>query len=389
MIFIGVDIGKQKHCAIAVDERGKELSHAFSFENDESGFCSFLAFLSKFSSSDDICVAMEATGHYWLNLYSFLLHKNIEPHVFNPIQTDAVRRMSIRKTKTDTVDCKYIADVVRIGNYSDVRIQSSELQELRQLCRFRYGLTDELSRLKNQITGVLDRIFPEYASLFSDVFGVASMALLKKYPTPGDIRKVPTSRLSDLLRKHSRGALGEAKAKEIKEACLHSVGITSASPAFVFQLQLLLSHIDFLHLQVKETETKIEELYNRSGCFLHTIQGIGVISAAVILSEIGDIRNFDSLRKITAFAGIDPSVSQSGNFESSRNKMSKRGSPYLRRAIWNCAVVAARQNPKLHEFFEKKRSEGKPYMTSIGAVSHKLCSFIFATLRDQKPFVIS
>lgn len=387
MIFVGIDIGKFKHYAVAVDEKGSELSKTFSFENSEDGFNAFVGFISHFREKDNICLAMEATGHYWLNLYSFLLDIGVELHVFNPIQTDAVRRMSIRKTKTDTVDCKYIADVVRIGNYSDIRPKTSDIQELRQLCRFRCGQIDELSGIKHQVIGMLDRIFPEYSSLFSDIFGAASVALLKKYTSPENILKVPTKRLAELLSKNSRGAFGEAKAVEIKEACKHSVGVSVGSASFVFQLRMMIDLIDFISGQISEIEKQIEEIYNRSDCFLHTINGIGVISAAAILSEIGNIDNFESVRKLVAFAGLDPSVKQSGNFESTHNHMSKRGSPYLRRALWNCAVVAAQHNPVLHEFYLKKRSEGKDYMTSVGAVAHKLCGPVFAVLRDNKPYI--
>ena len=387
MIYMGVDIAKLKHCTIAVDEKGHELCKAFPFENTEDGFNSFFAIVSDFMSTDSVCIAMEATGHYWLNLYTFLFDKGVATHVFNPIQTDAIRRMNIRKTKTDSVDCKYIADVVRIGNYSDVRPQASDIQQMRQLCRFRYGLVDSAASVKNQIIGILDRIFPEYKSLFSNVFGVTSMALLEKYTTPEDILKVPTKRLADFLAKYSRGAFGEDKALEIKETCKHSVGIHSGTPALVLSLRLMIEQVEFAENQITVVEQEIESLYEKCNCFLHTIIGVGPISAAVILSKIGNIENFDNPKKLVAFAGLDPSVAQSGNYESSHNKMSKRGSPYLRRAIWNCAVVAAQTNPVFQSFFLKKRSQGKNYMTAIGAVSHKLCGAIFAVLRDQKPYV--
>lgn len=386
MIFIGIDIGKFKHCAVAVDEHGQECSKPFQFENTLEGFTDFMTFVTPFREKGDICFAMEATGHYWLNLYTFLLDTKIELHVFNPIQTDAVRRMSIRKTKTDTVDCKYIADVVRIGNYSDFKPQTSDIQELRQLCRFRAATSDGLGELKIKVIGILDRIFPEYSKLFSDVFGVASMAILLKYTSPENILKVPTKQLSAFLSKHSRGSFGEAKAIELKEACKSSVGIFEGAPAFVFELRMMIEHIDFCKSQLCEIDRQIEEIYMRCNCFLHTINGIGVISAATILSEIGNINNFESVKKLVAFAGLDPSIKQSGNFESSNNHMSKRGSTYLRRAIWNCAVVAAQRNSVMNAFYKKKRLEGKDYMTSIGAVAHKLCGPIFAVLRDAKPY---
>lgn len=387
MITFGVDIGKFRHQAIAIDADGQTLCTSFSFDNTEEGFKLFLEQIDKFREQDSICVGMEATGHYWLNLYCALMELGIELHVVNPILTDAMRRMSVRKTKTDTVDCRYIANVIRMGNYSDVSLQTSDIQELRQLCRFRYNLVDNIGMIKNQVIGILDRIFPEYSKLFSDVFGVTSLELLSKYQTPEELLKLSTKRLAEFLKRHSRGRLGEEKAKEIREACKHSVGVNIANVALSFQLRMMIEHIQFIDKQIEEIEKQIESIYSRSGCFLNTIIGVGVVSAAAIYSEIGNIENFDNPKKLTAFAGLDPSIRQSGNFTSNKNTMSKRGSVYLRRALWNAAVVAARQDPALSAFYEKKRSEGKDYMTAIGAVAHKLCNIVFAVLRDKKPYI--
>jgi transposase len=384
-MFVGIDIGKYRHQAAFLDNSGKDLCPSIPFDNTEEGFS---LFFKKMDSVNDgtAVVGMEATGHYWLNLYCTLLVRDIETHVINPIQTDAVRRMNIRKTKTDSVDCRYVAQVIRMGDYSDVAVQDSDIAELRQLCRYRFGLVDSVSSLKNQITGILDRIFPEYSSFFSDIFGVTSIELLKRYTTPDAISKVPTKRLAELLAKYSRGAFGEAKAIEIKEVCARSVGIGSQNPAFIFQLQQQIRLIEFTQTQIDDVEKRIDDCYSKFPCYLHTIKGVGVMSAAVILSEIGNIANFDSPKKLVAFAGIDPSVHQSGNFSASSSKMSKRGSPYLRRALWNAAEGATRTNPVLADFYNRKRKEGKDHMTAAGAATRKLCYIVFAILRDQKPW---
>jgi transposase len=384
-MFVGIDIGKYRHQAAFLDNHGKDLCPSVPFDNSDEGFTLFFRTMDSVSDGT-VIIGMEATGHYWLNLYCALLTRDIETHVINPIQTDAVRRMNIRKTKTDSVDCRYVAQVIRMGDYSDVAVQDSAIAELRQLCRYRYGLVDSVSSLKNQITGILDRIFPEYSNLFSDIFGVTSIELLKRYTTPDAISKVPTKRLTELLAKYSRQAFGEAKAIKIKDACAHSVGIGCQNPAFIFQLRQQIQLIEFTHAQIVLLEERIEECYSKFPCFLHTIKGIGVTSAAVILSEIGNISNFDSPKKLVAFAGIDPSVHQSGNFTASASQMSKRGSPYLRRALWNAAEGASRSNPVLADFYTRKRNEGKDHMTAVGATARKLCYIVFAILRDQRPF---
>jgi transposase len=386
-MYVGIDIGKYRHEASFLDHAGKELRSPFGFDNTEEGYQQFFQALSVTQDGHPVVVGMEATGHYWLNLFTVLLDKQIETHVVNPIQTEAVRRMNIRKTKTDSVDCRYIAQLMRIGEYSDVSVQSTDIAELKQLCRYRYGLVDSVSSLKNQVTGLMDRIFPEYSSLFSDIFGKASMELLKRYATPERMGRVSLKSLTEILSKFSRGSLGEEKAIQIKASCKHSVGICrDANDAFVFQLQLQLQQIEFMQGHIDLVESRIKECYSRFPCFLHTIKGVGVISAAVIFSEIGDIANFDHPKKLVAFAGIDPSVHQSGNFTASQSSMSKRGSPYLRHALWNAAESVSRSNSTFTAFYHKKREEGKNHMVAIGAVARKLCYVAFAILRDQTPF---
>jgi transposase len=159
MITFGVDIGKSSHYAVAVDNKGISLCSPFAFDNNEDGFNILLNQIDRFQKIDTICIGMEATGHYWLNLYCALLNRSFELHVINPILTDAMRRMSVRKTKTDTVDCKYIADVIRMGDFSDIVIQDSDKQNLKQLCRFRSTLVDETAAIKNRFIAVLDQIY--------------------------------------------------------------------------------------------------------------------------------------------------------------------------------------------------------------------------------------
>lgn len=384
-MFVGIDIGKNRHQAAFLDNSGKELCPSIPFENSDEGYSLFFNTLDSVSDGSPV-VGMEATGHYWLNLYAALLARDMETHVINPIQTDAMRRMNIRKTKTDGVDCRYVAQVIRMGDFSDVAVQDSDIAELRQLCRYRYGLVDSVSALKNQITGILDRIFPEYMNLFSDIFGVTSMELLKRYTTPDALSKVPTKRLSEFLAKYSRGMFGEGKANEIKEACKRSVGIGDSNAAFIFQLQQQIRLVEFSQSQIALLEERMENCYTRFPCYLHTIKGVGVISAAVILSEIGDISRFENPRKLVAFAGIDPSVYQSGNYTAASSHMSKRGSPYLRRALWSVAENASRTNPVFADFYDRKRKEGKDHRTAVGACTRKLCYIVFAVLRDQVPF---
>jgi len=385
-MYVGIDIGKTIHQAAFLDDHGHDLCSSLTFHNDDEGYQLFFDTLDKNHDGSHVIIGMEATGHYWLNICSALLSRDFETHVINPIQTDAMRRMNIRKTKTDSVDCYYIARVLMIGEYSDVAIQDENIAELKQLCRYRYSLVDSVTAVKNQITGIMDRIFPEYHTLFSDIFSVTSIELLKRYTTPAEISKVTPKRLTALLAKYSRGSFGEEKAQQILSIARTSVGNANVNPAFILQLRQQIAQIEFMREQINIVEKRIELCYSRFPCFLHTIKGVGLISAATIFAEIGDIARFDSPKKLVAFAGIDPSIYQSGNYSSSHASMSKRGSPYLRRALWNTAEITSRMNPVFAEFYQRKRSEGKNHMTAIGAVARKMTYSIFAILRDQVPF---
>jgi transposase len=310
MIYFGVDIGKSRHQATALDAKGQPLIKSFPFDNSSDGFAQFAALLSAHQSSDTVCIGMEATGHYWLNLYAYLSELGLELHVINPIQTEAMRKMHIRKTKTDTVDCRYIADVIRIGNFSDIAVCDDDLSELRQLCRYRFCLVDSVGAVKNQVIGLLDRVFPEYSSLFSDVFGVTSQELLLKYTSPEEIMAVRTTSLAKLLAKYSRGRFGLEKAKQVQVAAKYSCGIKKGINAFVFQLRQMIMQIAFMEKQIAEVEAKITAIYSKCDCYLDTINGIGSTLGPAILAEIGDISRFDGPKKIVAYAGIDPSIRQ-------------------------------------------------------------------------------
>ena len=269
----------------------------------------------------------------------------------------------------------------------ETRLADEDLFSLRTLTRFRSYLVESISDLKRKVVCILDQVFPEYQSIFSDIFGKTSKEILLQFSSPIDFETVSSETLSELLARLSRQKIGVEKAEQLKAAASHSFGITFAKNSFCFQLKALLEQISFIEDQVKETETEIAQLMQQLESPITTITGIGNITGAAILSEIGDISKFNSPKKLVAFAGIDASVSQSGEFEATHNVMSKRGSPYLRKAIFQAALVAAFKDPVLSAFYQKKKAEGKHHLTCIGAVSRKLCYSIYAVLKSGKPYV--
>lgn len=387
MFYVGIDIAKNNHQACIMDYEGTAIINSFSFSNTISGGEKFVSQLVKSNiPKENVLIGMEATGHYWLSIYTFLFELGYELIVINPIQTDAYRRMSIRKAKTDPIDSKLIANIIRTHEYKASSFANEDIFALRQLSRFRLSMVDNCSDLKRQAIALLDQVFPEYSKLFSDTFGVTSKQLLMQCPTPEDILAISTKKLSSLLSKNSRGRFGCDKAIEIKDCANSSFGIKFAKDAFAFQIKQIISQISFIEEQITELESQISELLQSLNSPIDTIPGIGPITGAIILSEIGDISRFSDPSKVVAFAGLDASVKESGDFTGTHNHLSKRGSPYLRRAIWTSAGIAAIHDPVLHQYYLKKRSEGKAHGTAIGAVSTKLIRIIFAVLISGKPY---
>ena len=329
---------------------------------------------------------MEATGHYWLNLYTWLADKNFKLHVINPLQSDALRNLYIRKTKTDSVDSKIIADVIRIGQYSETQLADDKIISLRDLSRQRFYLVDMASDLKRKIITMMDRIFPEYQDFFSDMFGKTSVQVMKECTSPEQIIEIPTEKLTQLLRKASRGRFTENKAKELKELASNSFAAMLSSDMTTLLIRQMLEQIDLLEKQISEIEKIIAMQFAQFNTKLATIPGIGTTLGATILSEIGDINRFEKPKQLIAFAGMDPSIKQSGNFVGTESHMSKRGSPFLRRAVWLAAVVAVSHDPLFKYHFQQKMHSGKSYSQAMGYICHKLLNTIFAILKSGEDY---
>lgn len=387
MYYVGIDIAKRRHEASIIDDSGKPLSNSVPFANTKEGCDALVARFVKLDiARDDVVIGMEATGHYWLAVYSCLLEMGYNLKVINPIQSDAFRRMYIRQTKNDSKDSFIIAQIMRFGEYSTTRLSEENVMALRQLSRYRLALVDECADCKRRVIAVLDQVFPEYDSLFSDTFGSASKEILLNFPLPEDMLAIPTEKLAELMAKASKGRLKEEKAKQLQEAAAGSFGVSFAKDAFSFQIKQQVEQINFLEKQLAELEEQITLLLSQTNDVITTIPGIGEVLGAVIIGEIGDINRFDEPGKLVAFAGLDATVKQSGEFTGTRSRLSKRGSPYLRRAIWLAASRAAFCDPILSEYYRSLRARGKHHLTAVSAVARKMCNIIFAILKENRPY---
>jgi transposase len=262
--------------------------------------------------------------------------------------------------------------------------------QLRELARFRYGLASQIGDCKRKIVGVLDRIFPEYETVFSNLFIASSRRLLQEAVTAQEFADFDLSELSSLLQKVSRGRLGIDRAQALQQAAQQSVGVSFLSEAAHTQIGCLLQQLELLEAQCEELDRALEALMAQLPQYRHltSIPGLGLVTGAMILAEIGDVSRFSSAEKLVAYAGIDASVHQSGEFEAKHMHMSKRGSPHLRHALWQAASMAVRYEPELQAFYKRKRAEGKHHGTALGAVCRKLLARIYVVLKEQRPYVV-
>ena len=294
--------------------------------------------------------------------------------------------MYIRQTKNDSIDSFLIAEVIRFGQFGTTSMADENILAMRQLCRYRDSVISSRTEIKLRIGTIMEQIFPEYEKQFSSLWVSTSMGILEKYLTPENIENAPIDELFEIIKDKSHNRLTKAKAISIKEAAADTFGIKIAQDAFSFQLKQLIDRMNFLDKQIEALDCQILEYYEKFDCYLHTIPGIGMIAAETILAEIGEINRFKSSSALVAFAGIDPTVRQSGEFSSTHNHMSKRGSPYLRHAIFLAATTCSFHNSPLNTYYKKKRDQGKHHLTATGAVARKLTTVIYAVLRDSKPY---
>ncbi|MGI6330512.1 MAG: IS110 family transposase [Zhaonellaceae bacterium] len=330
MFYGGIDVAKYRHEVCIVDEGGNVVLQIF-VNNAKDGLNKLIHNLKRLEievSQIEFC--LEATGHYWLGLYCHLTELGYKVHVINPIQSDALRNFYVRKTKTDRKDAQLLADIVRFGHVSETKLASETVLKLQSLSRLRFEFVRQVSSLKNRVLGILDRIFPEYPQCFSNVFINTSRELLKSFTVPEELAEADLTELTDFLNKHSRGRLGTDRAKQIQALAKGTFGIDIALDAFTLELRLLVEQIEFIEEQISVMEEMRPSHDTAYRHVLETIPGIGPVLAASIIGEIGDINRFPNAKALVAYAGLDATVHSSGQFEGTRNRISKRGSPVLR-----------------------------------------------------------
>ncbi len=389
MLHVGIDVAKRKHCVAIINEGGETLLKGLMFSNTVEGFTYMLEALSANGVTvENSRVCMESTGHYGKALREHLEIYGFEVVEVNPLMTSNWKKtQSVRKVKNDAVDAVAIARWARASLTSAQVRPSKDRKELKSLARSRTFQMQIIGDCKRKATAVLDEVFPEFCGFFSDNFGKAATAVLKRWPSAELIASARIDALTNCIALASKNTLGKSKAETLKSLAKQSFATSSKTSAQRFQLIQLIEHIEFLENQLKELDRELKKLLDKAETLITTLPGVGDVCGATIVGEIGDINRFTHPSQLVAYAGYDPSVYESGQFKGSMNHISKRGSRYLRWALWVAADRARMKDPTFEAFYRKKRAEGKCHKVAVCAVARKLCNVVFAVLRDNKPYV--
>lgn len=385
MIYAGIDIAKFNHYAAVISSDGLVLTEPFKFSNDGDGFLRLSAELSDYAP-ESVIIGLESTAHYGDNLVRYLVANDYKVCVLNPIQTSSRRKNRIRKTKTDKVDAIVIAETTMMQkSYRFMTFYDLDLMDLKTLGRFRQKSIKQRTRLKIQLTSYVDQVFPELQCFFKSGLHQKSVyALLKEAPTPKDIASVHMTHLSHLLQASSHGRFNKETARQLRALAQKSVGNSDSTVSI--QITQTISQIELLDSQIEQVEAEMTEIMKFNDSVIMTIPGIGYINGGMILGEIGDIHRFSKSNQLLAFAGLDPSVNESGTFKAKHTRMSKRGSKVLRYALINAAHNVVKNNATFKAYYDKKMAEGRTHYNALGHCAGKLVRIIFKMMTDDIDF---
>ena len=389
MICVGIDVAKDKHDCFILSSEGEVLADVFTIPNNRDGFETLLRRIRTCVLPADIVkVGLEATGHYSYNILGFLLDKGLATYVINPLHTNLYRKsLSLRQTKTDRIDARTIASMlmsdVDLKSYTDTAYHN---EELKSLTRYRFDKVRQKAKLKQSVSRLVNILFPELETLVPTLHIASVYALLNEFPSAQQIAEAHLTHLKALLSGASRGHYGRDKAVEIRDAARRSIG--SGMPAKSLELRHTIQLIQVLDTEIDDIEAAIEEIMSGIQSPITTIPGIGIRMGAMILAEIGDFSNFDSPDKILAYAGLSPSTYESGKLKATGaySHMEKRGSRYLRYALFNAAKYVCLWDPLFAAYLAKKRAEGKHYNVAISHAAKKLVRVIYALQKSGKAY---
>lgn len=388
MIYVGIDVAKDKHDCFITNSDGEVLFKSFTISNNREGFETlFQRILSVSNDFTNVKVGLEATGHYSYNLLGFLLDNGLPTFVINPLHTNLYRKsLSLRKTKTDKVDCQTIASMimsdVNLKSYSDTSYHN---EELKSLTRYRFDKVKERATLKSSVSRLVCILFPELEKLVPTLHLASVYALLSEFPSSSAVASAHLTRLTNLLSNNSRGKYGKNTAITFREAARHSIGANM--PAKSLELKHTIKLIHELDIEITEIENEIKIIMDKIKSPILTIPGISYRMGAMIIAEIGDFNRFNSPDKILAYAGMSPSTYQSGQLDNCYAHMEKRGSRYLRYALYNATKYVCLWDKSFSSYLAKKRAEGKHYNVALSHATKKLVRTIYALEKSGQAYI--
>jgi transposase len=385
MIYVGIDVAKLNHFASAISSDGEVLIQPFKFTNDLDGFQLLSSHLESLPD-DSFIIGLESTAHYGDNIVRFLVNQGYKVCVINPIQTSTLRRNNIRKTKTDKVDTYTIAKTLMLQQtHRFITLGDLNLMDLKSLSRSRMNAVKQRTRLKIQLKAKTDETFPELQYFFnSGLHHKAVYALLKEAPSAKDVASMHLTHLAHLLDSASHGRFKKEKATELRVLARKSVGTSDS--ALSIQIVHSIEQIELLDAQIDRIDQEMTDIMKYLDSVILSIPGMGFINGGMILGEIGDIRRFPGPKQLLAFAGLDPAVYQSGNFQAKRTRMSKRGSRALRFALINAAHNVVKNNATFKAYYDAKRADGRSHYNALGHCAGKLVRIIHKMLTDNVTF---
>lgn len=388
MIYVGIDVAKDKHDCFITNSDGEALFHVFSIPNNREGYNNLYQKISSLTSDfSQIKVGLEATGHYNYNLLGFLLDKGLPTYVINPLHTNLYRKsLSLRQTKTDKVDAHTIASMlmsdVNLKSYSDISYHN---EELKSLTRYRFDKVKERAKLKTSISRLVCILFPELEKLVPTLHMVSVYKLLSEFPGACKIAQAHLTRLTNLLETASKGHYSKDTAVLIREAARCSIG--SDMPAKSLELKHTIKLIQELDVEIEEIEAEIKVIMDKINSPILSIPGIDYRMGAMIIAEVGDFSRFETPDKILAYAGLSPSTYQSGQLDSAYSHMEKRGSRYLRYALFNATKFVCRWDSTFAAYLAKKRAEGKHYNVAVSHAAKKLVRVIYQLEKSGQAYI--
>ena len=388
MILVGIDIGKNQHTFSVIDKgTGEILMNPSVFDNNQNGFLLLIKKLSAYNKSG-LLIGMEDTGHYHFALLKYLLDRRYTVALINPTTTDLTRKIQGGITKNDPLDSLTICDVIssnqRKKPYRVTKVNRFDLYEQKQLTRHHHNLKEELNIYKNRLQKCIDIVFPEFNSLFNSKYGVVYMSVLKTFSSADAIANADIRSIRKCFEFSKQGRRISLTAEQLKMTAKASIGIPSAAEEI--QIRHLVSQIELLEEQLSEIDKRIEEFSVQNNSTILSIPGISHFSGTSILAELGDICNYQKASQIIKFAGVAPYHYESSQFTAQHTAITKKGSRYLRKTLYQIIIPVIFHNEVFHAYYNKKLAEGKGHRCAQGHCIRKLLRVIYHLLTTGQQF---